>query len=331
MKLWVKVLVLMTAILLIGTVGLVEAKPKVVGIASLHQNNDWNVQIAEAAKKVLEEKGYEVIHTNAQGNTAQQVAAVENFLARKVDGVIIPGGEAPAFFPVIAKLKKAGIPVVGVEIPSSDVVTNITSDNYNGAELLALFALNKLGGKAGEVVFMSVPGWHSVDIRDNVAKLIFEMEPGLKFITKFDNGQQDPVNRGMTQVQSLLLSHPNLKVVYSSWGLGALGAVRAIRAAGLQKKIFVVATDADRAVLTEMASPDSPIAAVIAQVPLKEGELAAKYMIQAIEGDVETIPPTSYAPIYFVTKEPWFAPPSADTVTPQEAWKIVYPGSPFGH
>jgi ribose transport system substrate-binding protein len=89
---------------------------KTIGVASLHLVNDWNNYATEAIKEYLEARGYQVIHTNAQDSTSQMVRDVENLIARKVDGIIIAGGEAHAFMELSTRAKNAGIKVIGMDM-----------------------------------------------------------------------------------------------------------------------------------------------------------------------------------------------------------------------
>jgi len=109
-----------------------------------------------------------------------------------------------------------------------------------------------------------------VDIRDIVGDLVLKNE-GWTSTGVYDSGLSDPINQSMTAIRSALLANPDIKLVYTSWGLPAVGAAKAIREAGLQDKVFIVCTDADRMVLAEMAEPDSPILANIGQRPYDMG------------------------------------------------------------
>lgn len=301
-----------------------------VGFSSFQQGNDWNIQVAEGAKALMAEWGWEVIHTNAEGDTDAQVTALEGFLSSGVDGVIIGGGLAPALEPAIAELNDAGIKVVTIDITSQNAVTNIYPDNYMTTELLAVFAVNRLQAQPGTYVHLTIPGlgWKTVDIRDQVAELVFEIE-GWQSDGILDSGLADAVNQSMTAVRSALLANPDLDLVYSSWGMPAVGAARAIREAGMEEDVFVVCTDADRIVLAEMAEPNSPILGVVGQLPTQMGEMAADYLRQALNGE-EGIPKITFAPFYFVTNYPEYLPPGVDSLPPEEAWAEIYPNIEFG-
>ncbi len=305
-------------------------KKYVIGLSSFQQGNDWNIQVAQGAKAKIAEKGWEVVHANAEGDTNAQISALEGFLTQKVDGVVVAGGSGPALIPVIQKLVAAGIPVVTVDITVPEAVTNIYPDTYQTTELLAVFAVNKLQTKPGSLVHVTIPGlgWKTVDIRDKVADLVFEIE-GWKNWGVVDSGLANALSQTQTGISSTLLAHPDINLVYSSWGMPAVGAAKAIREAGLQDKVFVVNTDADRIVLAEMATEDSPIAAVIGQKPTLEGEMSIDYLERAFKGD-QNIPKIAFAPFIFVTKEPQLLPPGVETADPQTAWSILYPDIPFG-
>lgn len=303
---------------------------KVIGLSSFQQGNDWNIQVADGAKARIADLGWEVVHTNAEADTDAMITALEGFLAQGVDGVVIGGGSGPALEPMIEQLKQAGIPVVTIDITSQNAITNIYPDNYMTTELLGVFAVNKMDGLPGKYAHLTIPdfGWKTVDIRDKVADLVFEIE-GWEMTGVLDSGLADAVNQSKTATRSALLAHPDLNLVYSSWGMPAIGAASAIREAEMTDQVFVVNTDADRIVLVEMAEEDSPIAACIGQRPLEMGEMAVDYLAKAFAGE-ENIATITFAPFYFVTYDKELVPPGVDVLTPEEAWDVLYPGVGFG-
>ncbi len=59
--------------------------------------------------------GYKVLKFNAQGDTANQVAGMENFITKGVDGAIIAQA-GHAFRDISQAYDKAGIPLVAVDM-----------------------------------------------------------------------------------------------------------------------------------------------------------------------------------------------------------------------
>ena len=79
-----------TAMLLLSSPALSQSK--VIGVSHLWLGNDWNIYLYNGISKTLESMGYKVLKFNAQGDTANQVAGMENFITKGVDGAIIAGG-----------------------------------------------------------------------------------------------------------------------------------------------------------------------------------------------------------------------------------------------
>lgn len=317
-------LIFLMVILFIGFVGFSSlAQDYTIGFSSFQMGNDWNIQVWEGAEAKLEKLGWDVIHTNAETDSNQQISHLEGFLSKDVDAVIVGGGMAPALEPTFKELKEAGIPVIGIDFLSEFCYTNIFIDNYRSSVALSWFLINKVNAKEGsKILHLTIPGsgWHTVVIRDKVASMLFDLE-GMNIVSKQDSGLAQAVSKSLDATRSTLISHPDLSAVYSSWGMPAVGAAKAIRAKG--SDAFIVNTDADRAVLKEMAKDDSPIAASVAQSPRLMGKMAVEYAQQALEGgEVSKI---NFGPFHVVTKEPEFLPEGIPSWTPKECWQERYP------
>lgn len=323
MKKVILILSILTFVVLISS----QAFAVTVGFSSFQMGNDWNIQLWEGAKEVFDSYGWKVIHTNAQADTSKQLTALEGFLSSKVDAVVVGGGQGNALETAIKNLEDAGIPVITVDIASPSSSLSVIPNNYQSTEAISLFIVNKLKGQ-GKVAHLTIPGmdWYTVVIRDEVADLIFKIE-GLDNLGILDSGLADAVQKSMNAVSSTLLSNPDLKAVYSSWGMPAIGAVKAIRKMKAENKVVVVCTDADRAVLLEMMKADSPLGAVAAQVPTLMGKMSAEYINKIVVEKID-VSGVVYPPMYIVTKEPDLVPPGIKTLTPDEAWDLIYPGAP---
>jgi len=296
----------------------------VIGVASQHLGNDWNRGVVKGIKDEMEALNLEYIHTNARGDTNQQVNDVENFLLRGVDAVIIAGGEGPAFAPVMKKLNDAGIPVVTIDIASEYALTNITSDNFNAGEKLSLYTVNKLRA-SGQIVVFDTPGWQSLLIRGRMLDAVLVDYPNVEVVARFECSVIDSVNNSYQQMKSYLLSNPNVGAVYCTWGLPAIGASKAIKELGMEDEIFVVCVDADQAILQEMMSENSPLTGVIGQYPELLGKLSVDMSKLALEGKADQIPVEVYAPIICIEQtdpDAWFA--GTENKTPGDAWETLY-------
>lgn len=296
-----------------------------IALSSQHLTNDFNRGILAGVQAKAKEMGAELITANAQGDSNQQVSDIENFLTMGVDAVIIGGGEGPAFAPIMQDMAAKGIPCITVDITSEFSTCNLTSDNFNGGEQLALYVTNKLGGK-GNILVLDTPGWHSLEIRLRMLDTVIMDYPDLKVAQTISIGTQDAVNNYYKEVKSYLLGNSDIQAIYCSWGLASVGASQAVRELGLQDKIFVVCTDADQVVLEEMKKPDSPLTAVVGQYPEKLGSGAVEMSVAA--ANKKTVPGEAYAPIILVEKtdpSAWFSAPAIMGV--EECWDTLYGGA----
>lgn len=306
-----------------GGEGGVDASGLKIALSSQHLTNDFNRGVLAGAQAMAEELGCELITANAQGDSNKQVSDIENFLTMGVDAVIIGGGEGPAFAPVMQRMQEMGIPCITVDITSEYSTCNITSDNFNGGEQLALYVTNKLGG-VGNILALDTPGWHSLEIRLRMLDTVIMDYPSLNIAQTISIGTQDAVNNYYKEVKAYLLGDSNIDCIYCSWGLAAVGAAQAVRELGMQEEIFVVCTDADQVVLEEMRKDDSPLTAVVGQYPDKLGGSAVEMAVAAVQG--RNVPGEVYAPIILIEKtdpSAWFSSPAI--MNPDEAWTALYP------
>lgn len=305
--------------------GTVSGEGLKIALSSQHLTNDFNRGILAGVEAKAAELGVELITANAQGDSNKQVSDIENFLTMDVDAVIIGGGEGPAFAPVMQKMAEMGIPCITVDITSEYSTCNLTSDNFNGGEQLALYVTNKLGGK-GNILALDTPGWHSLEIRLRMLEAVIMDYPDLNVVQTISIGTQDAVNNYYKEVKSYLQGNSDIDAIYCSWGLAAVGASQAVRELGLQDEIFVVCTDADQVVLEEMRQADSPLTAVVGQYPDRLGSGAVEMAVSAASGN--QVPGEAYAPIILIEKSDpnaWFSAPAIMTV--EDAWSTLYPGA----
>ena len=296
---------------------------KTVGVASLHLVNDWNNYATAAIKEYLEARGYTVIHTNAQDSTSQMVKDVENLIEKKVDGIIIAGGEAHAFMELSNKAKDAGIKVIGMDMFLPGASSGVGADNYTGGTLIGEFMVNKMQG-AGKYIILNSPGWQSLSIRKRMATAVFEDFPLMVNVGEFEVAG-DPVQIGYDTVKAVVNNHPDLEGVLCTWGLPCIGAAKAVQELGMQDQICVVSADSDRVVMSKMAEEDAPKMANIGQDPRKNGEIAATMVDIAInEGDA-AMATMVFAPTLMVSNDDYMADfPEIIKINMQDLWDRVY-------
>lgn len=296
---------------------------KKVALSSQHLGNQFNQGILAGVTAQAEQYGFELVTANAQSDTAQQVADLENFVAMGVDAIIIGGGEGAAFENVMKDMDEKGITCITIDMSSAYADSNITSDNFNGGEQMCLAVKNMLNGK-GNVLICTTPGWTSLEIRDTMLEAIVKFNSELNIVDTISLSTEDAVNNYQKEVKAYLQGNPDIQWIFCDWGLAAVGASQAVRELGMENDIVISCVDADQVVLEEMKLEDSPLKVVVGQYPNMLGSGAVDLAATALSGG--TLPTEAYAPIILIAKdnpESWFSAPTIMTV--DEAWDVLYP------
>lgn len=261
------------------------AGQRVIGVSNLWLGNDWNARCNQTIVDYFEKKGDKVISTNAGGNTSQQKADVENFVSMKMDGIVIKGGEGDAFLDVTKKAWEANIPVVTVIMFSPWAVNNSVEDSWQGSTNLGVWLVNQMHGE-GKYIGMDAAGWHTLEVRKRAYNEVLRWFPDIKLIGDWHEvNPSDPVNNAYNITKATLRAHPDLKAIATTWGLPAVGAIKAIKEMKKQDQVSIISIDQEPALLAQMHQPDCPPTAVVGIQPISQGIATAKALDAAMGYD----------------------------------------------
>ncbi|UCD76981.1 MAG: sugar ABC transporter substrate-binding protein, partial [Desulfobacterales bacterium] len=278
--------------------------------------------------KTLESMGYEVLQFNAQGDTANQVAGMENFITRGVDGAIIAGGEGHAFRDVSKKYDKAGIPLVAVDMVLPGGVAFTATNNWEGGGKMGMFLVNAMRGE-GKVLMLNLPSWDSIRQRAEASRLVMKEFPGITIVAEHEVGVHEPIETASNITKATIRANPDLKGVIATWGLPGIGAARAAMDMGLQKQIAVATCDSDRPLVQLINDPKAPAFMAYGQDSYTMGVIAGKLMDKALKaGDLQkakaSLPLLSFGPTLFIANQGLEQASTVQVWTPEQAWDKLY-------
>ena len=232
-----------------------DADRYVVGFSQMESDNPWRLAQTQSLRDEAARRGYELVVTDAQGQTAKQVSDVEDLIARRVDVILLAPREFEGLTPALQAAKEAGIPVILVDreaagTPGEDFVTFLGSNFVEQGQRAAAWLAEKTGGTAGIVELTGTPG-SSVAIdrgkgfADEIAK-----HPGMQILAS----QTGNFSRATAQdvMQNIAQSlGDRITAVYAHNDEMALGAIQALKAAGREpgKDVIIVSVDGQRAAL----------------------------------------------------------------------------------
>src|SRR5574341_1254834 len=115
----------------------------------------------------------------------RQVQQVENFIAQKVDAIILNPCEVEASSPAVDRALAAGIPIVNVNSETKTAPTAfVGSRDEESARLAMGFIAQRLGGKGDLVMMQGFLGQAAQIKRDQGARDVLAREPGLKLLAE---------------------------------------------------------------------------------------------------------------------------------------------------
>jgi ribose transport system substrate-binding protein len=219
------------------------AKHYVIGMSQCNLGEPWRVQMnADIKAAAAKHPELEVIFKDAQNDTLQQRAQVEEFVAAGVNLIIVSPKEAAPLTPPIAEAYKKGIPVIVLDrkVLGSDFTTFIGADNRKIGKAAGQWIAKRLGGKGSVVelkgLMTSTPGQDRdrgfrEGIRGSQLKVVFDAD--MKWL--------EPDAR--KEMESALAVQPVINLVYAHNDPGAHGAYLAAKAAGREKQMAFVGID----------------------------------------------------------------------------------------
>jgi len=246
----------------------------------------YDIMVDAAKEWDANEPGAEVVFAQGKSGTDDEgeIAAIQSFVTQGVDAIAITP-TSPNVADELQKAVDAGIPVILIDndIPDWDGKTSVVAtDNYAGGQLAGTWLAENLPEGAKLAVLQGVLGNPSLD--DRVSGMLDTLGDAAEIVatTPTDCDQ----TKGLDAGQDILTANPELDAIYAACGPPLLGALEAIKSAGLEGKLITVGFD---------AGPDEVAAIIagtetgsVAQFPAKMGSLGVQAAFDAAQGkDVE--------------------------------------------
>jgi len=223
-----------------------------------------------------------VLAPEREVNIDQQVSILEDQITRKVSALAVAPAGVAEVLPVLEKAKSAGIPVVimDTDINWPGKLSYVGADNKHAGRLAGEFIAKTLGGRGKVAVIRGILGVATHEDR------LAGFRDGIAGASGINLAAVQPANSeralGMSVMENLLTTHPDLKAVFATNDQMALGAVEAIAAHNLNGKVLVVGVDATNEAVRAIA--DGRLAADVAMHPEELGKKSVEAAIQAAKG-----------------------------------------------
>jgi len=254
MKLFKKSLVVLAMLAL--AVGAYAAPKKiVVGFSQIGSESEWrNANTVSMQNTFLDDPDVTLIYSDAQQKQENQIKALRSFIARKVDVILFTALVETGYGPVLAEAQKAKIPVIMIDrdVAAADRQYRLT---IMGSDFV------KEGEKAGNWLadYLKSKGMDSQPVNIVQIEGTTGSAPAIDRATGFANILKQHANWKITRSQTgdftvdggkavmeaFLKADKTIQVLYAHNDGMALGAIQAIKEAGLKpgKDIIVIGVD----------------------------------------------------------------------------------------
>jgi ribose transport system substrate-binding protein len=273
-----------------------------VGFAQTDSANPWRLAETASMKKQFEEDlGWTLIATDANADTAKQLADLDSIIAQQPDIIIFPPRESQALAPKVLEIKEAGIPVIlidrdvdhSIAKPGEDYVTFIGSDFVDQGRRAAEWLAKATGGTAKIIELEGTTGADpAIDRKkgfDDYIAGTFKGTPtadgpfaGMEIIaSQSGNFTRD---EGRQVMETLLQAHPDVTAVYAHNDEMAIGAIAALEAAGRKpgEDVILVSIDGENAAMDAIVA--GKLGASVESSPFF-GPIAYETMMKFVNGE----------------------------------------------
>jgi len=278
-------------------------KGKRIAISATGTDHYFDLQAYNAQIDEVKKLGGTPIAVDAGRNDGKLVSQLQTLIAQRPDAIVQILGTLSVIDPWLKKARDAGIPVLTVDVGSTNSINNTTSDNWGIGKDLALQLVSDIGGEGNIIAFNGFYGVTPCAIRYDQLVNVVKYFPKVKIIQpELRDVIPNTVQDAFAQITAILNKYPekgSIKAIWSAWDIPQLGATQALAAAG-RTEIRTYGVDGSPEVLQLVADPNSPAGADAAQQPAEIGRTAIRNVAKLLAG--QTLAHETYVPALLANK-----------------------------
>lgn len=255
-----------------------------IGFMNTNLSNEFQVAMLDAAREKATELGVTIVEQDGQGDAAKQVSQMEQLISQKVDAIVMAPYDKDACAPAVVKAKEAGIPLIIVNSTVNNMdqaVAYVGSDDKVAGEMAMKELAGAIGG-SGNIMMIRGPIGNSAEVgRTEGVFAVLEEYPDIQIVV--DEPADWDRERAMKLMENKLQGSLEIVGVMAQNDEMAIGAQKAIEAAGKQDQISVIGIDAIADALT--AVEEGKLIATVFQDARAQAEKAMEVAFMAAKGE----------------------------------------------
>ena len=223
-------------------------------------NNPYYSRMGAGAVRAAEELGIDLSYVSAEfnGDIEGQIGVVEAELVKGHDAIVLVPMNGTALIPKVMEANSLGIPVITADTKVDDgpakVETFVGLDERSSFAGMAEWVVEQLGDEGQVAILEGFRGSSTAELRLLGMMDVFDSYEGIEVVASIaaDWDQE----KGLKAAEDILQSHPEVDAILGSNDLMALGAVQAVKGAGLSDDVIVVGDDAIPSALASLRAGD---------------------------------------------------------------------------
>ncbi len=271
----------------------VKANQKYTIGAVLFGRDSFFENIQKGMETAAQSAGVDLIVNIHDHDIAEETSFIEDYIARKVDAIVITPESVDASVAAIKQAYDAGIKIICFNtcINSTDAAkyvsafyeTDQASLGYQTGEYLAGWLPKNMAGQEVNVGILQCDRFEACKQRGDGFRQALA-DKGVKW-TEVANQEAYMPDTGSTVGESMLQANPQINVLWSENEGGTVGEVISVRTMNLMGKVYVFGTDISPQLAQFLSADDNVLQAVTGQGPVLMGEDAVFAAVKVLNGD----------------------------------------------
>jgi len=215
---------------------------KTVGVSFDTLQTEYWVASMDTIKAELTKQGIAAVPAVADGDANRQLEQVNNFIAQKVDGIIIAPKDAQTVIPIIKAANRAGIPIVLYNRPPADnkgKSVTVVADNYKIARATVDYMCQqaaRTGRKHKAMVLVGdLADMNSINRRDGFLDAVKQYPDVVEVVAQVPTEWNQ--DKALAGVSNALQANPDISFIFTSSDFMFPSIVSALKARDKYVKI----------------------------------------------------------------------------------------------
>ena len=281
--------VLKRALVVVGLLLLLAAcrgtKTKRIAVVPKANSHEFWISVHAGVAAAGQKFGVEILWNGPAQETEydRQMQIVDSMLAQHVDGLAVAATERKVLNRSLDRAAELGIPVTVFDsgVDSTNYLSFIATDNYQGGQMAARELARLLGSTGKVALLMNIPGSVSTVDRERGFEDVIKAEfPKIEIVAR--QFSMSDRSKGMAAAENILTAHPDLAGLFGSSEPSSTGAALALKSRGLSGKVKCVGFDASDSLIEDLKG--GTIDALVVQDPFRMGFEAVKSLVDKLNG-----------------------------------------------